>query len=236
MGDHEVLFDVLRRFARTMTSRYDLPDVLHELCVHASEVLRAAGAGVSVIDDQGRLRFVTATNEVVITAEKAQEEAQAGPCYTSVEEMRPVAVDDIVAVRDRWPGYCRTLEEQGLHSVLGLPLVLTDQRIGAIDVYDGRPRSWSESEVRAASVLADVATAYVANAGELARSRRTTEQLQHALDSRIEIEQAKGKLSESLDISMDAAFELMRARARSTSRTVREVAREVIEHGAETLR
>ena len=34
----------------------------------------------------------------------------------------------------------------------------------------------------------------------------------------------------------DDLIELMRARARSTSRTVREVAREVIGHGAETLR
>jgi GAF domain-containing protein len=236
MGDHEVLFDVLRRFARTMTSRYDLPDVLHELCVHASEVLGAAGAGVSVFDDDGRLRFVTATSEVVITAERAQEEGEEGPCYSSLEEMRPVVVDDIGAVRDRWPGYCRTLEEQGLHAVLGLPLVLSDQRIGAIDVYDGPPRSWSESEVAAASVLADVATAYVANAGELARSRRTTEQLQHALESRVEIEQAKGKLSQSAAMSLDEAFELMRARARSTSRTVRDIAREVIERGPDVVR
>lgn len=236
MGDHQVLFDVLRRFARTMTAQYELPDVLHELCVHASEVLGATGAGVSVFDDEGRLRFVTATNEVVITAERAQEEGEEGPCYTSVAEMRPVVVDDIVAIRDRWPGYCRTLEEQGLHAVIGLPLVLSDRRIGAIDVYDDAPRSWSESEVASASVLADVATAYVANAGELARSRRTTEQLQHALESRVEIEQAKGKLAQSAHMSMDEAFELMRARARSTNRPVREIAREVIETGVDVLR
>lgn len=233
MGDHEVLFDVLRRFARTMTSHHDLSGVLQELCDHASEVFGAAGAGVSVFDDQGLLRFVTATDEVIVAAEQTQERERAGPCYASLEAMGPVAVGDVRTVRDRWPGYARTLEEQGLHSVLGLPLVLSDRRIGAIDVYDRPPRDWSSSKVAAAGVLADVATAYLANAGELARSRRTTEQLQHALDGRIVIEQAKGKLSESANVSMDEAFTMMRAWARNSRQTVRAVARQVIDGGPE---
>lgn len=235
MGDHEVLFDVLRRFARTMSQPYVLIDVLHELCDHATEVLGATGAGVSVFDEDGELRFVTGTSEPVIAAEQAQERTQSGPCYAAIDERRPIAVEDIRADRDRWPSYGEVLRSNDLRAVLGLPLVLDDQRIGALDVYDRASRVWRDTEITAASVLADVATAYIANASELARTRRTAEQLQTALDSRIVIEQAKGKISESSEMSMDDAFEAIRRHARTNGRTVRSVAQQVIDDGTDAI-
>lgn len=53
-------------------------------------------------------------------------------------------------------------------------------------------------------------------------------QLQHALDARVEIEQAKGMLAERLNVSIEDAFELMRSAARSHRRRVYDVARSVI--------
>lgn len=56
-----------------------------------------------------------------------------------------------------------------------------------------------------------------------------SEQLQHALDSRVVIEQAKGRLMEALSITADGAFELLRRRARDTGRKLREVASDVVD-------
>lgn len=57
-------------------------------------------------------------------------------------------------------------------------------------------------------------------------------QLQHALDSRIVIEQAKGMLAERLGISTDESFELLRRAARSNRVRVHELARGVVEGDA----
>jgi len=54
-------------------------------------------------------------------------------------------------------------------------------------------------------------------------------QLQGALDSRVVIEQAKGMLRERLGLSIDGAFELLRAAARSDRRKLDFVAREVVD-------
>jgi AmiR/NasT family two-component response regulator len=55
------------------------------------------------------------------------------------------------------------------------------------------------------------------------------EQLQLALDSRILIEQAKGVLSEIGGISVDQAFENMRAYARNNNLRLHDVAERVVD-------
>jgi AmiR/NasT family two-component response regulator len=53
-------------------------------------------------------------------------------------------------------------------------------------------------------------------------------QLEHALESRIVIEQAKGVLSERFAIAPDEAFELIRRAARHHRLRLRDLAREVV--------
>lgn len=66
---------------------------------------------------------------------------------------------------------------------------------------------------------------------ELAELRLRCEQLQHALDSRIVIEQAKGALAERYGCGVDRAFEMLRAAARSTQRKLHDLAAEVVSSG-----
>lgn len=63
------------------------------------------------------------------------------------------------------------------------------------------------------------------------RLLRTAEQLQHALDSRVVVEQAKGILSAELQIGLPAAFERMRQHARSHNATVQDIAAAVVNVG-----
>jgi hypothetical protein len=53
------------------------------------------------------------------------------------------------------------------------------------------------------------------------------EQLQTALNSRVIIEQAKGKLAERLGVDMDQAFTLLRDRARTSNRRLSDLAQAV---------
>lgn len=55
-----------------------------------------------------------------------------------------------------------------------------------------------------------------------------TQQLQHALDSRVAIEQAKGVLAERFGLTIDEAFETLRSAARSSRVELRALASEVV--------
>lgn len=230
MADQQALSQVLRKFARTMANTYDLTEVLHDLSANAVEVLGATAAGVALLHGE-QLRFVTATSDAAVEAERVQERLQAGACMESIRLDAPVAVPDLREQPDRWPDYAAALEDLGFRAVLGLPLVIDDRRVGSLDAYSTEARAWDEDAVEAARVLADIAAAYVLNATDLADQRESEARLRAALDGPFATEQAKGVLAERLGITVTEAFERLRAEAHDDGIHLAELARRVIDDG-----
>ena len=108
---------------------------------------------------------------------------------------------------------------------------LADQIIGALNLYAYRPRVWSDEEIAVAGVLANVATSYVVNASKLRQQEQLTEQLQHALESRVIIEQAKGITAQQNSVTIDQAYQLMRGHARKNNASLRLVAEAIVAVG-----
>ena len=79
-----------------------------------------------------------------------------------------------------------------------------------------------------AGVLADVATSYVVNASMLRQQEQLSEQLQHALESRVVIEQAKGITAQQHSVTVDHAYQLMRRHARNNNASLRIVAEAIV--------
>lgn len=227
MAQPAQLFAILRRFASTMVDTFEMDDVLYEFGDSAATVLDAAGAGVSVVTEEGILRFVTATSETVIEIEREQERGQAGPCVEAFRTGEVVAIPSIRSL-GMWPEYRETALRIGFASVVGLPMSVAGRSVGSLNVYDTREREWSDDDLSSAWVLADIATAYIVRSGQLEEAQRLSAQLQHALDSRVVIEQAKGMIALDRRISVDEAFRLLRDHARRHNRALREVAEEVV--------
>ena len=230
MAAPDILLDVLADFARDLSGHYDVSDVLDALTTHAAGVLGAAGAGVTLADGSGRLRFATASSDPVGRLEHAQEQHQAGPCHDAYTGRKPVLVEDIESTTG-WPDYREICLAVGLGSVAGIPMLWNDEGFGALNVYRAVPGPWSDEDVTVARVLADMATSYVAHASQLDESRRLNEQLQEALDSRVLIEQAKGLIAGERTISLNDAYELLRRHARNHQASLRAVASAVVELG-----
>jgi AmiR/NasT family two-component response regulator len=108
---------------------------------------------------------------------------------------------------------------------------LADQTIGALDLYAADVRDWSDTELSVAGVLADAATSYIVNASTLRQQQQLNEQLQHALNSRIVIEQAKGITAQHDEITVEEAYQRMRRHARDHNGTLRMVAEAIVNVG-----
>ena len=111
---------------------------------------------------------------------------------------------------------------------------LREQVIGALNLFSRRPGSRPGADIRIGQALADVATIGLLQHRARLKADTVAEQLQTALNSRVMIEQAKGKLAERLGIDMDQAFNILRDHARAHNRKLSDLARAVVE-GTEDL-
>ena len=229
MPEPDTLLDSLERFAAALTGGYGIGDVLHNLTEEIAEVLDLTGAGVTLVHD-GRQRFVTAAAEAIADLEHVQENWQRGPCIDAVASAAPVAVPDIAAddAGERWPDYAEAAKTAGIQAVAGIPMLADGVAIGAVNLYDNRPRHWSAEDLRVATILASIATGYLTHASAAQQQQRTAEQLQQALNTRLIIEQAKGVLAAKRATTVDDAFQILRRYAREHNARIHDVCRAVV--------
>jgi AmiR/NasT family two-component response regulator len=85
-----------------------------------------------------------------------------------------------------------------------------------------------DADVEAAQALADVATIALLQHRAALQAQVVNEQLNHALNSRIVIEQAKGMIAERQGLNMEQAFATLRNHARNHNLRLVDVAEDVI--------
>lgn len=227
----QLMTEVLSEFAHTLANRYEVSEVLYRLAEHIVEILGAVGTGVALTDSDGRLHPVTGINELSLGLETLEERFQEGPCVDAYLLGKVVRVSDLSKPPEQWPRWNKEARERNVRAVLGVPLRVRDESLGAVNIYSAEPREWHDTDVKVACILADMAASYVANASALEESRRTTEQLREALESRIIIEQAKGVLANELRCTVDQAFVVLREHARRNGASLRQVAHAVVHLG-----
>lgn len=228
MADQSALKRAFADYARTIAGPYEIGDVLYRLTDQMVEVLGIDGAGVSLDDGSGGLQFITATDERTAQAERDQVEAGEGPCHDAFLSADRVTSSDLGS-EQRWARYAPKALEAGMRAAGGIPMMAGGRCIGAVNIYTRHPREWPADELEDAQLLADMATGYIINAGTLNEHRELATQLQHALDSRVVIEQAKGILAERHGLGTAAAFERLRRHARNNGRKVHDVARAIVD-------
>jgi AmiR/NasT family two-component response regulator len=86
-----------------------------------------------------------------------------------------------------------------------------------------------QADIDAAQALADVATIAILSHRASLEAQIVNEQLNHALNSRIIIEQAKGVISERAGLNMEQAFSILRTYARSHNLRLQAVAHDIID-------
>lgn len=226
--DSEKLASVFVELADTLVDDFDVLDLL-DLLVHRSvALLGAEAAGLMVTGTSGDLEMVTASTVQAEQLELIQLQADEGPCLDCYRTGQPVRAPQLQLAEDRWPKFVPAATAAGFNSVIALPMHLRRQVIGGLTLFGASNTPPVHNQhLPIAQSLADAATIAILQE-RLVRSRSiVNEQLQHALDSRVVIEQAKGALAARLDITPTEAFELMRAHSRTTRRRLGDVAGEV---------
>ena len=230
--DAELLSTTFVDLADTLVAEFDVIDFLHMLTDRSVTLLAASAAGVVLAGPRGELR-AAASSDAAGLIELFQLQNDQGPCLDCFRTGQPVAVMDLIEPVQRWPRFAAAAASQaGFRAVQAVPMRLRDQVIGALNLFHIAPGSLGPGELGIAQALADVATIGLLQERSARRAEAVAEQLQGALNSRVVIEQAKGKLAERRSINMDQAFVLLRDYARNSNQRLTDVARNFVTSAA----
>jgi len=224
----ERLFDAFATLADTLVAGYDVLDLLQTLVENCHDLLDVDSAGILLANSFDKLEVVASTSEANTLVEIMQLDADAGPCLECFRTRAVVSVPDIDVGSTRWPEFCATASEQGIHSVYAIPLRLRETTIGTLNLMRNERGELNHEDIRAAQALADVATIGILQERTIRDASKLRDQLQEALTSRVIIEQAKGVVAETANVSIEAAFALIRQHARSHQTPLSVVARQLV--------
>lgn len=226
-GREEHLITTFVTLADTLVAGYDVVDLLHTLVEECVAILGVAAAGIVLSDPAGGLHPIASSDGRSERVEAVQVDWGEGPCVESFRTGSAVAVDDI---RETGPSRFReAAEASDFRSVLAVPLRLRTSTIGALNLFGSSVGALSGEDAAVARALADVATIGILQERAIRDGRLLTEQLEHALASRVLIEQAKGIVAQTRQVPVDEAFQVLRNYARRNNERLRDVAERVVD-------
>ncbi|MFI9008337.1 ANTAR domain-containing response regulator [Actinosynnema sp. NPDC053489] len=219
--------EALEELAGVLADGQTLKEALQQLAESASRVIPdAENVSVTAVDPDGA-STVAATDEKVLAVDADQYEAGDGPCLEAARTLRPVRAT-VESGRRKWPRFADAAERAGVRAYLSTPIVLEDEMLGSLNLYSSNDRAFDPFDEALLRLFATAASTSITGFRRYERSRRLIEHLQHALESRAEIDQAKGVLMAAHGVDAEAAFGQLVLESQQHNTKLREVARNLL--------
>lgn len=212
--DHDILQDEDVGLLRMLSSR-------------VAQLSGAPDVGI-VLGASGPSRIALASTLRAHRLTRLQLEHADGPVHDCQLHVRSVLSVTIAQFEARWPCFVRSARAAGFRSVLAVPLQARGTTIGALNLFTISSIADAPRLLRTVEALADLAAIGLTERRTVLHLRTHIAQLEHALHSRIVIEQAKGMLAAQSRIPVDRAFTLLRDHCRNNNRRLHDVAQDII--------
>lgn len=236
LSRERLLVETFVAVADTLVEDYDVLTLLHDLVDRFAEIFAASDVGIILAPPapdrstgSAELSVVASTSERTRLIELLQLSGAGGPCLDAYRSGQVVSAGDPETIAQRWPLFAGRMDGSGYRSVYAIPMRLRERTIGSLNLFSDRPGLLDPEDAAVAQGLTDVATIGILHERQLQDAATTRDQLQHALLSRVVIEQAKGVIAQRQHISAEEAFRRLRQRARSHQARLTDVAQSVVD-------
>lgn len=225
----EELAAVFARMSGLLLSEETVSTALGLVTSLAVEAIRGTiGAGVTLLDDQGRTTTAAASDPLVKRADQVQYELNEGPCLSAWAERAVFRVQDIARAA-RWPRWSEAVASMGMRASLSAPLVAGGSSLGAIKVYAEQPDAFTARDEHLLTMFAAQAAILLTNVQSYQSARRLSDELKDALRSRDVIATAKGIVMQRERTDEETAFAMLASAAQREHKKLHDLARALVQ-------
>jgi transcriptional regulator with GAF, ATPase, and Fis domain len=212
----QALHSTIAELASALADGAAIDDVLTKLTSASLALVSGADCAKISLIDNGRLRSIAATSQLIRSLDNAQQAARHGPCLEAISARTAIRCDDL-RTDVRWPRFASHATTAGLHSVLSTPIDIPGDTGATLSLFGFRAGAFgAESESLGAMLAKHAAIALI--------NQRQERQFKAALATRDVIGQAKGMIMERFGVDATQAFAMLTAISQDTNTPVRDVA------------
>ena len=156
-------FETLYRVARTVNSSLDIMQVLGMIVGCTTEALDAKACSLRLLSPDGKRLFIGAAYGLSAhyRAKGPVDVAQSQVDQLALADRRPICITD--AQTDVRFQYGEQARDEGIGSVVVVPLQVQNQPIGVMRVYSGGPRTFSSEELALLEAIASLSALAIEN-------------------------------------------------------------------------
>ncbi|MGN7150898.1 ANTAR domain-containing protein [Arthrobacter sp. SAFR-179] len=222
--------DSEQSFQRLVLESRDVRDFLAELAVRAASRLSSPGnkvhSGVTVIRHR-RPQAVAASDAAARALDELQNGFGDGPCLTALRKRTTLLVPDL-ATEKRWEPYVRAALEQGVSSILAVPLDLAGDADAVLNLYSGCSNGFTAEDISTVEAFAHQAAGSIRLILRITQLSEAREDLSAAMQSRTVIDMAIGAIMAENRCSREEAFNILTRASSTRNIKLRDVAASVI--------
>jgi GAF domain-containing protein len=162
--------------AEILVTEQSLEKTLRQVLELACAALAGGDEGGITLLQAGGPGTAIATSDVVRRVDRSQYDAESGgPCLDSYRRQQMVRISS-TASDQRWPEFSRTAAAEGLGSTLSIPLIVSGDGLGALNIYCHREYGFPAADDRLAAHLGSFASVALVNARSYWRAARLADQ------------------------------------------------------------
>jgi|SRR5579863_527892 len=213
----------LSQVSRTITSNRYLEEILNLIVTMTANMMNSKICSIMLLnEEEGELKIAATQSLSEEYKRKAHLKVGESVSGRVVKEGHPITVSDVT--QEPLYKYQELAQREGLCSLLSVPMMIKDRVIGVVNLYTAVEHHFSEEEIHLLQVIANQAAVAIENTQLVQKSYA----MQEALETRKQIERAKGILMRQAKVSEEQAFRLLQKQSMNTRKSMREIAEAVI--------
>jgi signal transduction protein with GAF and PtsI domain len=167
-------FDSFLEVVKAVNSTLDRQEVLDLLVSNATEVMNLKASAIRLLDEKQRTLELEASHGL---SEKYLHKGPVDADRSIADAMEGKTISVYNVTEDPRAQYPKEAKEEGIASIISVPLRIKGGVIGVMRLYTPEPREFSEEEINSAEALAEVGAIAIENAKMYEKIKRDYETL-----------------------------------------------------------
>ncbi|MDD5043963.1 MAG: GAF and ANTAR domain-containing protein [Candidatus Omnitrophica bacterium] len=215
--------EALSKISKAITSELYLEDILKLIVSVTAQSLGSKVCSLLLLDEKKKELVIRATQSISEAYNKKPPlklgEGIAGKVALDKE---PIQIYDVR--KEKEYKYKDIAKNEGLASLLCVPMLVKNRVIGVINLYTSKPHKFSRNEINTLTAIATQAAMVIENTELIVK----TKVIQEELETRKLVERAKGVIMRDNNISEDEAYRQIQKYSMDSRKSMREIAEAII--------